>query len=190
VPAPYILDTNAYGLFFQHPKNAAYFRLINKLKVGAEISFYISEITSMEIHSVLGKWRRGRPFQRQPCGREIILESRTEICSNTWTTIEIKKLKFKVYRALRKMISDIERQRGDIQATILSLDDVSTKKAQQLLQKNADRYAFVSHDALIAATLSIARDVSGLDLTLVTSDKGLKAVLKEESLPFYDPLKE
>jgi rRNA-processing protein FCF1 len=85
------------------------------------------------------------------------------------------------------MISDIEAKRGDIQATVLELDDLSIAKGRELLLKYADRYNCGSHDALIVGSLIVARQVRGTDLTLVTSDKGLQAVLKDEAIPFYDP---
>jgi hypothetical protein len=187
MPSLYLLDTNAYCLFFQHPKHACYERFTQRLSAGKTISFYMSEITSMEVHSVLGKWRRGRSVQKQSCLRHISLQGGMEKCSNMWTSIEIKRMRPMVYHDLLKLLADIQNQRGDIQATILKVSETSTTIAQELLIRNADRFAFGSHDALIAATLISARK-NGLDLTLVTSDKGLKAVLRRESLPFYDPL--
>ena len=44
MPEPFLLDTNNYFLFFQYPKPRSYFRLTQKIKAGAVISFYISEI--------------------------------------------------------------------------------------------------------------------------------------------------
>jgi len=187
MPAPFLLDTNNYCLFFQYPKPRSYFHLTQKIKVGAEIAFYISEITSMEIHSVLGKYRRGSPLQHQQCNREIIAGSNTAWCSNTWISPLRKKMRTKVFRNIREMIFDIEAQKGDVQATILKLEFASTEKARELLIKYADHYNLGSHDALIAGSLFVARETQGLDLTLATSDRGLKAVLKEESIPFFDP---
>ena len=187
MPMPFLLDTNAYYLFFQFPKSPSYLRLTQKVKAGTKMSFYISEITSMEIHSVLGKYHRRSPRQLQQCKREIIVDGQTAKCSNTWIFPGRKRLKLKVFRDIRKMISDIETRRGDIQATMLKLNDSSIARARELLMKYADRYNHSSHDALIAASLIIARKVQGLDLTLVTSDKGLQAVLRDEAIPFYDP---
>lgn len=190
MPSPFLLDTNAYFLFFQHPEPPALAELINKLKGGEQISFYISEITSMEIHSVLGKYRRGVQVQQLPCEREIVIDLNKSKCSNVWRTVEKKQLSFKVFKSMQKMVSDIENQRGDIQATILPLNSNSVRLAQKLLIENADRFSFGSHDALIGATAMVAKQSVLPALTLVTSDKGLKAVLKEKSFPFYDPLKQ
>ncbi len=161
MPTPFLLDTNAYFRLFPSSRTQSeinvYNRLKQKIEEGSKISFYISEITSMEIHSVLGKYRR----------RE--------------------KMKPKVFRDMQKMISDIETRKGDIQATILKLDHASITKARELLMKYADRYNFGSNDALIVGSLVVAKEVRGMDLTLVTSDKGIKAFLNYESIPFYDP---
>jgi len=97
-------------------------------------------------------------------------------------------MKPKVFRDIQKMIFDIEARKGDIQATILELERGSVESARELLLKYADRYSLGSHDALIGGSLVVARKTKGLDLTLVTSDKGLKAALKDESIPFYDPV--
>ncbi|MCP4535916.1 MAG: hypothetical protein GY832_02120 [Chloroflexi bacterium] len=96
-------------------------------------------------------------------------------------------MKPKVFRAIQKLISDIEAKRGNTRATVLKVDLASVQKARDLLLRYADRYSFGSHDALIAGSLVVARQVRGMDLTLVTSDKGLKAVLRDETIPFYDP---
>jgi hypothetical protein len=156
------------------------------LTAGTVTSFFISEITSMEIHSVLGKYRRGSPRQRQACNRKILVAHAHGVCSNTWTSLEVKRMKPKVFRDIRKLISDIEHQRGDIQATVLPLDANAISHARRLLMEKADRYRFGSHDALIAG-VAISLDRAGTRLTVVTSDRGMKAILGEEGIPFYDP---
>jgi len=190
MPALFLLDTDVYYLLFEPDKPLSYTHLMQKIQIGTTISFYISEITSLEIHSVLGKRRRkpSKP-QRHKCERQIIVGSQITRCSNTWILPSFKKLKPKVFREMQKLISDIEAQRGDIQATILKLESATIEKGRQLLIKYAASYDFRSHDALIAGSLLVAREVQGLDLTLVTSDKKFQNVLKEEAIPFYDPAK-
>jgi hypothetical protein len=141
----------------------------------------------MEIHSVLGKYRRGSPLQRHQCEREIVAGSGLARCSNIWISPERKPIKRKIFQGLQKLISDIEAGRGNIKATILALDQVSIERARKLLIKYADRYNLGSHDALIGGSVIAVREIKGLDLTLVTSDKGLKAACRDESVPFYDP---
>lgn len=189
MPNPFLLDTNAYFMLFSKVKSEAYRRLEEKLYDATGLSFFISEITSLEIHSVLGKYRRGAPKQRQKCDRNVLLPNATiSICSNTWLFEGRKKLTTKVFRDLRKMILDVESGKGDTRATILMNGAESLDKARQLLIKHADQYRFGSHDAIIAGTLIMARENDGIDLIMVTSDKGFKSVLLEESLPVYDPL--
>lgn len=187
MPTLFLLDTNAYFLLFQYPKLPSYFRLLQKIKNGAVTSFYISEITSMEIHSVLGKYRRGVPSQPQPCERKVLHAQSVAICSNRWIPPRRKKMRAKIFRDIRKMILDIELQKGGIQATIMKLETSCIEKGRELLIKYADRYSLGSHDALIGGSVSVAREIKGMNLTLVTADKGLQAVLRDESIPFFDP---
>lgn len=185
---PFLLDTNTYFLFFQpEPKPASYACLREKLKSSTGIFFYISEITSMEIHSVLGKYRRSIPRQAQKCNREISTSTGTVVCSNTWISPARKPLKLRAFRNIQKLIKDIEAQRGDIQATVFTLNQSTIDYARDVLMRYADRYNFGSHDALIAGCLLDVKHNQNINLTLVTSDKAFKAVLKAEGLYYYDP---
>ena len=96
-------------------------------------------------------------------------------------------MKAKVFRGIKKMISDIEGGAGDIRAHVLPVDNDVVKEARNFLQKYSDKYSFGSHDAMIAGATYIARAKLGIKLTLVTFDKGLKAALKDEGIPYYDP---
>jgi hypothetical protein len=194
MPAPFLLDTNAYFRFFQNPKTRtkpdidAYTRLATISRDSVGLAFYISEITSIEVYSVLGKYHRGSPEQRQPCTRQVVSGTGVGQCSNMWISPARKKMKPKVFRDMRKLISDVEAKKGGIQATILQLDQDTITKGRKLLMDYADRYNFGSHDALIVGSLIVAKEIKGINLTLVTSDGGVKNVLRDESLPFYDPL--
>ncbi len=183
----YFLDTNAYSLFFQNPKTNQYDNLLKEIHEKRQILFSISEITSLEIHSVLGKYRRGVQAQRQSCERNISIPGGTVRCSNIWVTRCVKRLKPKVYRDMKKMVSDIEAKKGFIQADVISLNTSSIEIGTNLLIKYADRYNFGSHDALIIGSFIDARINGGENITIVTSDKGMKAVLEDESLPYFDP---
>jgi len=181
---PYLLDTNAYFLFLQSPKTQTCIDLENTLRNTGVISFFISEITSMEIHSVLGKYRRGSPRQLQRCDR--VLEKKTsEDC--IWISPGRRPLTARLFRHLQKVISDMECQRGDIQASIIKIDEDSITEARDLLRKYADHYNFSSHDALIGGVALKAKEERGLQLTVVTSDKGLKSALRDESMLILDP---
>lgn len=187
--SPYLLDTNAYFLFFQHPKSHAYHRLINHIEEKQISSFYLSEITAMEIHSVLGKYRRGAPEQIQICQRTVVKDGEKSVCVNNWLYPGRKRMSKKVFKHLGKMIKDIESCRGDIRAEILSLDAQSIIIAKELLRKYADQFNFGSHDALIVGTLVTFQITKKSVLTMITSDRGMQNVLKEEKISFFDPEK-
>lgn len=186
----FLLDTNTYALFFIRPKLKQYESLLEQIKISDQINFYISEITSLEIHSVIGKYRRGNSLQKQVCKRRILFpDDSVSDCKNIWYQPKRKKLKRKAYRDIMKLLSDIESGNGEIRARKLGLDEESFKEGTALLTKYGDRYNFGSHDALIAGTLIAHTRKSKENITLITSDKGFKKVLQEESIPFYDPNK-
>lgn len=187
MPAPFLLDTNAYYLFFDPNKPPAYHRLATKVTAGGVKSFYIPEIASLEIHSVVGKYSRGSRSQEQACTRDICTGNGVTKCSNTWVSPERKKMPRRLVHDIRKMIKDIEARRGTIQATVVRLDSAAIDRGRQLLLKYGDRFRFSSHDALIGGTLLGAKETIGPEMVLVSSDKGLKAALSEEGLSVYDP---
>jgi len=185
----YALDTNAYALLFQSPKSEAGIKLEEVLSDNNIVTFYIPEIVSMEIHSVLGKYRRGGIIERrEQCSRKIMESEKVIACSNTCYVEPRPRIKQKVYRALLKLLSDIEKKQGSIQAERLPLGSSEIGTGRDILAKYAHRFSFGSHDALVAGTVVIANG-KGLGVTLVTSDKGLKAVCKEEAIPYFDPNK-
>lgn len=181
--SPYLLDTNAYALFLQHPKTLACSRLEQRLDNG-NISFYISEVTSMEIHSVLGKYRRGSPRQFQLCDRQTVGKDPSKCI---WIHPGRKPLRVKLFRDLQKLIYDIESMIGKIQASVIPLDQDTITEAKRLLRTYSDHYSVGSHDALIGAVARRQNEANGLQLTVVTADKGLKALLSDEHIPVYDP---
>jgi len=183
----YLLDTNAYFMLFQVPKAQVFTNLETKIRDISGLSFYISEITSLEIHSVLGKYSRGISPQRSICERDVMDGTSVVRCLKQWVTPGRKRMKPKVFQGINKLISDIEEKRGDIKADVLQVNSETVREARNFLQKYADVYNFGSHDAMIAGTIVVARAKLGINLTLVTFDKGLKAALKAEGIPYYDP---
>lgn len=188
---PFLLDTNAYFLFFQPRKKPEYASLIKRIKSESDvISFYISEITSLEIHSVMGKYRRDVRSQSHLCKREIVTDELEKECRNVWVKHGNGRTNWQLFHGMRKLVSDVEARRGNVQATILNLDTVAMREGRDLLLGYADRYNFGSHDALIAGTLIAAKQTKGIDLTLVTLDKGFKEVLRKKGVSVFDPLKD
>ena len=182
-----MLDTNVYYLFFQSPKSSSYNNMENCLKDGETMEFFISEITSMEIHSVLGKHRRGIKAQKHRCARTIIdNEGKEKPCSNEWLAPGGKRLKRRLFHDLQKIISDFEKCTGNTKANVIDLTADAFAEGRRLLMRYADRYKFGSLDALIAGSFICARRTNS-NLVLATSDRAFKAMLKAESLPYYDP---
>jgi rRNA-processing protein FCF1 len=183
----YVLDTNAYALLFQTPKSEARNNLELRLLNDGIMSFYIPEIVSMEIHSVLGKFRRGGATEQQElCSKQVINSDNIIACTHTCYVAPRARMKPKVYKGLVKMLGDIEKKQGSIQADLMPLGTREMSAGKEVLKKLAHRFSFGSHDALVAGTV-IAANESGLELILVTSDKSLKAVCREEQIPHFDP---
>ncbi|HAT7731263.1 hypothetical protein L8P35_00365 [Enterobacter cloacae] len=186
--AIYALDTNAYALLFKHPKTESTLKLERQISEGNVMSFLIPEIVSMEIYSVLGKYKRGsNKSSSERCSRKIYDEDELISCSHTCFVEQRPKLKNKVFKALLKLLSDIENQRGEIKAKSISLNSEAIDEGRYILRKYAHKYAFGSHDALVAASV-VVEAKKGKNLVLVTSDKSLKAVCDAEKIPFFDPL--
>jgi hypothetical protein len=187
LPTPYLLDTNAYALLFQNPRTAGGEALEALVADETGFSFYLPELVALEIHSVLGKYRRGGvPVAQERCDRHIVHQSGSYQCPNSFLRQGRKRMKARVFRALQRVLADIEGQRGPMQATVLPMGSDELQIGRKFLLTYADRYSFGSHDAVVAGTLAAARKNS-LNLTLVTSDKGLKALCAAESLPVHDP---
>lgn len=183
----YALDTNAYALLFQTPRSAAGQELERKINIGGAVSFLLPEIVSMEIHSVMGKYRRGgAKGGQEPCNRQIIHESVTIRCSNRCVTVPRKRMTINAFKGLQKLIDDIERGRGPVTAELLPLGSTEIAYGKFLLSRHAGSLAFGSHDSLVAATVYTANR-AGRDIVLVTSDKSLKAVCNIIGIPVFDP---
>jgi predicted nucleic acid-binding protein len=187
--SPFLLDTNIYALFFQTKSTPALQTLETKIQCAGDSSFYIPEIVSMEIHSVLGKYMRsGSTAQAQACERQIqvTLGTAPQPCTHQFVGQARAKMNRKVFKAMHKLINDIEAGQGSIKAKIIPLENQAIALAKALLVDYAHQYSFGSHDALVAGTLLAARE-AGLELTLVTADKGLKAACRAKGIDFFDP---
>lgn len=183
----YVLDTNAYALLFQSPRTEAYTNLERVLLKDGVMSFYIPEIVSMEIHSVLGKFRRGGASElRELCSKHVMESDKIISCSHTCYVPARPRMKPKIFKAIQKLLNDIEQKHGSIQADLLPLGTSEMKAGKEILCQLAHRFSFGSHDALVAGTI-VAASEKGLALTLVTSDKSLKAVCREQNIPHFDP---
>ena len=111
----------------------------------------------------------------------------TDSSKCTWISPGRKPLKAKLFRDLQKLIYDIESMRGQIQAFVIPLDQETITKAKHLLRTHSDHYNTGSHDTLIGGAAIRQEEAAGLQLIIVTSDNGLKALLTDEGIPVYDP---
>lgn len=180
-----LVDTNCYYILFENPRPAAYANLRKHITIGGEANFFISKMTSLEIHSVLGKAYRGVPSQVIRCTRTDHGHERKR-CPHLWYRPATPKVNRKALSQLRKLIDDIERAKGATKAFLLPIDDEVMKRGSEYLCKYGIRFSFGSHDAVIAATAKIALE-QGKISDVITRDRGLKALLKAEGIPVYDP---
>jgi PIN domain len=132
--------------------------------------FSISEITAMEIYSVLGKELRGKPKQRQPCSRKILNQPP---CEQIWVQPKQRPISAEIGRAMTHLIRSI--LLGKQIKFRIEIIPVTTQIVQQsmvLLELYAEQRDFHSLDALIAGTTKTG------DFTLITADTKLSKILK------------
>jgi hypothetical protein len=185
--SPFLLDTNAYALLFQSLKTEEHRKLEELIKVEGGMDFFLPEIVCMEIHSVIGKYLRGGVAETQEqCNKSIVIENAISACLHTCYTAKRSRMKARVFKGLQKLMGDIESRNGSIKATVLPTGPEEFSMAKNLLRMFSCRYSFGSHDALVAATVLSARR-KGKNITLVTSDKGLKAACRDVGVPIVDP---
>lgn len=181
----YLLDTNAFFniLRAMNPDSngsGISSESIEKLK-SEKLS--ISSITKVEIISVLGKYARGNQGGIQKCNCEI--SERGDICQNYRYSKPRKKWNVRKTKAWLQFITEIlEGKSKTLCVTVEPFDMDTILEAQKIVQY-ALTYSFASMDALIAATAKIAGD-NKRNITVITSDKALKACLKKCSIPCYD----
>ena len=145
---------------------------------------YISKITELEIISVVGKYGRGEPAQWQKCNR-IISEDGT-MCNHNYLYKGQKPWNKKLCRDMLKLVKEIIQGSNQIlKVNVLELNEEIINRAEVFMMYSS-RYKFGSQDALIAATALVYSD-SGDNLQVVTSDRALRAAMKEEKMLFVVP---
>lgn len=183
----YVLDTNVYALILQSEKGHAYTNLSEKLRDGGVLRFSLPEIVAMEIHSVIGKYRRGGAAkQEEHCTRQVLSTDGVAPCTHRCIWPARPRMKDKVFKGLQKLMRDIEGQIGSICGEVIPFNRTELEEAGRLLRQYSHYHAFGSHDALVAATVKVLRD-QGVHAVLATCDKGLKAVCKLIGVPTFDP---
>lgn len=145
---------------------------------------YISKITELEIISVVGKYGRGEPEQWQKCAR-IIAQDGTK-CNHHYFHKGQRPWNKKLCRDVLKLVKEILRGCNPmLKVTVLELNEKIINRAE-IFMMYSSRYKFGSQDALIAAT-ALVHSEEGNDLQVVTSDRALRAAMKEEGMTFVVP---
>jgi rRNA-processing protein FCF1 len=180
----YWLDTNAYVKLFQPGEGEARNRLIARLTTNGVATCSISVISSLEIHSVLGRYARAQPVLPIACDRTPIGHSAP--CPHQWQPKAIRAIPPLLIAEIHKIIRDAENQRGQLQVTVEPISPAALEKARELIERYGPVIKIGAHDALIAGCFAKSATSAGPHC-LVTSDRAFKQVLRSEGLPHYDP---
>lgn len=162
--AHYVLDTNALfnTLKYLSESNSSFQEALNKLQTA---DCYISELSTIEIKSVLGKYARG--------GMDAP-----------------KKMSSKMVKTWLKLISEVTEGKSEIfSVSIIPFDNSILEEAKKIIN-HAMVHNFGSLDSIIMATTSLMRTKEGYDNTiLVTSDTGMLAGMGKYGIPGWDAFK-
>ena len=179
----YLLYTNIFFHIIELIANAPSHSGIQKLQEG---HCYISELTRIEIISVLGKYARGMSSQTQICNK--IISETGSVCGKKFCVAAKKGWKKRVIADWRKLIKDIVT--GNCPMFTVETIPVTHEVCEEarLFISHALRYHFGSLDAMIAATAIEYKKRTGIDLTIVTYDKKLLAAIKADgTIPYITP---
>ncbi len=175
----YLLDTNVFWDVIADWNSGTTSDLITDLRMDGKIDFCLSEISAMEIHSVLGKMLRGKPKEDVRCTRMIKDSGSYVRCHHIWISNELRPLGRREAQAYKFLIEDILNNRNvNFNIEIIPLDSDTLNVGSFLLRKYAYKYDFHSLDATIAASAKMT------DVTLRTKDSKLKNVLKLEGIKY------
>ena len=184
----YILDTNAYFEIlraeYDPDLKAKYADVLKTMRDGL---LCISEVTRIEIISVLGKYARGVTGGFQSCGSMISEDG--SICQNQRYTVPRKRWHKRKVKQWLKLIDEIhsgESERFHVQ--VLPLNEQIVFEANKVIL-HALKNRFGSLDAMIAATAADEAAKNKL-IVVITSDKALKQCLKKCQIQYWDPFSE
>lgn len=181
----FLLDTNAFYnlLKAMNPdtnEQGAFDDLVTTLN---NAKLIVSSITEVENISVLGKYARGSNGSVLKCNCQISPEG--HICQNNRYTAPRKKWNKKRIKAWLQLIDDIFEGKSQLLTVDIEPFNLTTVAEAKNRITHALIHNFASMDAMIAATAKLACD-NRRDVTVVTSDKGLKACLSKINVPYND----
>lgn len=181
----FLLDTNAFYnlLKAMNPETNEQGSLPASIDTLKNEKLVVSSITEVEIVSVLGKYARGSQGGVSKCNCKISPEG--HICQNNRYTAARKKWNNKRIKAWMQLIDEIFEGTSQLLTVSIEPFNSATVAEAKYVIKYALVHNFASMDAMIAATAKLARDNSR-DVTVVTSDKGLKACLSKIGVPCDD----
>ncbi|WP_304584038.1 type II toxin-antitoxin system VapC family toxin [Acutalibacter muris] len=183
----YLLDTNAYFNFMRYSTHAlgdgdSFDVAVSQIKAA---DCCISQISLIEIISVLGKYARGKSAGKEKCN--CIIDDAGTICPHYKVIQGRKRWSNKRKKAWIKYFDEIKSGTSSLlKVRILPLDNEVWREAEKIIPLSME-YKFASLDALIAATARTEQSKSGTrSFTVVTSDKSLKCALSKCSIPIWD----
>ncbi len=181
----FLLDTNAFYnlLKAMNPETSGQDALVDLVTTLKNAKLIVSSITEVEIISVLGKYARGSDGGVSKCNCRISPEG--HICQNNRYTVPRKKWNKKRIKAWLQLIDDIFKGKSQLLTVGIEPFDLTTVAEAKNVIRHSLIHNFASMDAMIAATAKLARDNSR-NVTVVTSDKGLKACLAKIDVPYHD----
>lgn len=183
----YLLDTNAYFNFMRYSTHAlgdgdAFDATVSQIKAA---DCCISQISLIEIISVLGKYARGKSAGKEKC--DCVIDDAGTMCPHYKVIQGRKRWSNKRKKAWIKYFDEIKSGTSTLlKVRILPLDNEVWKEAEKIIPLSME-YKFASLDALIAATARTEQTKAGTRrFTVVTSDKSLKCALSKCSIPAWD----
>lgn len=181
----FLLDTNAFYnlLKAMNPEAREQGVSVDLVTTLKNTKLIVSSITEVEIISVLGKYARGSSGSVSQCNCQISPEG--HICQNNRYTAPRKKWNKKRIKAWLQLIDDIFEGRSQLLTVGIEPFDLTTVAEAKNVITHALIHNFASMDAMIAATAKLARN-NGRNVTVITSDKGLKACLLKIDIPCND----
>lgn len=180
----YLLDTNAFFEMLSFLAGKSVRKDEYNFEDIRQGECYISKITELEILSVIGKYGRGEPSQWQNCNRQITKDGTK--CTHQYFHKGIKSWNKRLCTAVRKLMKEmIEGTSPVLKIHVLDLDENIINRAEGFMM-HAVKHKFGSQDSLIAAT-AIIHSTEIDPLFVVTSDRALRAAMKEEGMDFIVP---
>lgn len=181
----YLMDTNAFFnlLKAMNPDSGDQDVLSESIEELLSHKLTVSSITKVEIISVLGKYARGNQGGSQKCN--CVISQDGQLCQNSQYSKPRKKWNSRKTKAWLQFIDEILGGRSKLLSIEVEPFDTNTISEAQKIIMHALTHNFASMDAMIAATAKIASE-NHRNVTVITSDKGLKACLGKCEIPCYD----